>query len=73
MFITFYKFYATEKLDLQYGISKIKYEYENAEKYFMKSLEIQNSVKYVDNKVTKTVKIRKHKNDNKILFNLDDM
>ena len=39
----------------------------------MKSLEIQNSVKYVDNKVTKTVSIRKHKNDNKILFNLDDM
>ena len=62
-----------EKLDLQYGISKIKYEYENAEKYFMKSLEIQNSVKYVDNKVTKTVSIKKRKDDNKILFNLDDM
>ena len=52
----------------------VKYEYENAKKYYYKQEQIKNSVINKKSKeIIKKVKITKNSNNAKILINLDEV
>lgn len=63
------------QMDVKYGIAMVKYEYDNARRYFESMNKIQMSVDKVENHEIKIVhkecKINRKDNREKILFDLD--
>ena len=75
MYCLWYITYICNKtLDIKFGIAMVKYEYENAKKYYYKQEQIKNSVINKKSKeIVKKVKITKNSNNAKILINLDEV
>ena len=75
MYCLWYITYICNKtLDIKFGIAMVKYEYENAKKYYYKQEQIKNSVINKKSKeIVKKVKITKKSNNAKILINLDEV
>ena len=63
-----------KQLDIKFGIAIVKYEYENAKKYYNEQLEIKNSIKIEKPKeVVRKVTINNTSIKNKLLINLDEV
>lgn len=59
-------------LEIKYGITMIKYEYENSKEYFFQQESIKNSiVKPADNTIVKTIQVTKRKPCKNLLLDLD--
>ena len=73
--------YCTEilnkKLDIKYGIAVVKYQYENAENYFISQQNIEKTVNNRKEVKTNVVKINLNKvhkqNESNLLFNLEEL
>lgn len=63
------------KLEVKYGIAMVKYEYENAKRYFTEQNRIQNSVDKIENHkinvIHRECKINRVDKRSNILFDLD--
>lgn len=63
-----------QDLDLQYGIGLVKFKYSEAEDYYSNQISIQNSVKNIELKPPKVIKVPNKENKRKpIVFDLDEI